>query len=57
MKSNPNFDRDYLAALVQLTRQVTIAVDKRTGQQRKVPIWAINGVPITEQINAARRAL
>lgn len=60
MKSNPNFDRDYLAALVQLSR-LMVPIMGPNGKPKKpiqkTTIKAINGVPIVDQIAAGREAL
>ena len=49
--TNKQFDIDYIAALVQLTKVVIHTKDNRTGEPHIVMgVWAINGVLIAKQI-------
>lgn len=55
------FQRDYLAALVQLSQQtVTVVVPKRFKRlagTRQFPIHTINGVKLHTQISDARKGM
>ena len=55
MNRNPNFDRDYLGALVQLTRVEIPYTDPVTHEPKiTIGVKSINGVSIMEQLDQYR---
>lgn len=51
-RHHTTFERDYIAALVQLSHQEATVIVR--GKFKKVPITAINGVRIAQQIADAK---